>query len=125
MPACGVTVSASFVKLPSVTLRFDAGEGTVEPASLEIQPGAAIGELPVPTRQGWVFRGWYLAPAADAFAVGQGTEVTPETSFDSDTTVYAHWRLPGDTNGDGTVSTADLVLLARYVKAEGVGVVIY
>ena len=45
-------------------------------------------------------------------------------SFEEDATVYAHWRLPGDVNGDGKVNTADVSLLAKYVKAHGQGVTI-
>ena len=124
MPPCGVTVSASFVKLPGVTLSLEACGGTVEPASLEIEVGAAVGELLVPTREGgWVFLGWFTAPAESAFAAGQGTEVTAETSFDADATVYAHWRLPGDINGDGVVNNKDLTRLQRYIKYHNVDVV--
>ena len=39
--------------------------------------------------------------------------------FEEDATVYAHWRLPGDVNGDGQVNMADVSLLAKYVKARG------
>ena len=66
--------------------------------------------------------GWYMAPAADAFHICQGTEVTAETTFSENTTVYAHWRLPGDANGDGKVNGTDVTLLATYVKARGNGV---
>ena len=126
MPDCPVTVTASF-KLSeveqTVTVTFDAGEGTVDPAPMDINAGAAIGELPEPTREGgWVFMGWYMAPAADAFHICQGTEVTAETTFSENTTVYAHWRLPGDANGDGKVNGTDVTLLATYVKARGNGV---
>ena len=82
----------------------------------------AVGELPEPTREGgWVFMGWYMEPAATAFDICQGTEVTTETTFSENTTVYAHWRLPGDVNGDGNVDGTDVTLLATYVKARGQG----
>ncbi len=106
-----------------VTVSFDAGAGTVDPASIEINAGESIETLPTPTRTGgWVFMGWYLAPAATPFEICQGTEVTAETTFDEDTVVYAHWRLPGDVDGDGRVTVADVTLLAKYVKAKGQGV---
>jgi hypothetical protein len=109
----------------TVTVSFDAGEGTVEPATKEVNAGEAIGELPTPTREGgWVFLGWYTAPAATAFDIGQGTEVTAETTFEEDATVYAHWRLPGDVNGDGKVNATDVSLLTTFVKARGSGVAI-
>ena len=106
-------------------MTFDAGAGAVEPATVELNVGGSIETLPEPTREGgWVFLGWYLEPAATQFVIGQGTQVTAETSFDADATVYAHWRLPGDVNGDGKVSIADVTLLAKYVKAHGEGVTI-
>ena len=61
-------------------------------------------------------------PAETAFVAGQGTPVTAETVFDENATVYAHWRLPGDLDGDGKVTMADVTLLAKYVKARGQGV---
>ena len=127
MPDRSVTVTASF-KLSevgqTVTVSFDAGEGTVEPATKKVNAGEAIGELPVPTREGgWVFLGWYTAPAESAFVAGQGTQVTAETVFDEDVTVYAHWRLPGDINGDGKVNLIDAQQLMRYVKYNDVTVV--
>ena len=121
MPAGNVTVNARFTRI--CTLSFDACGGTVEPAALEIEAGAAIGELPEPTREGgWVFLGWYMEPAASAFDICQATEVTAATTFTENTTVFAHWRLPGDVNGDGNVDGTDVTLLATYVKAGGLNV---
>ena len=128
--ADGTTLAVQVIIEPAqtpaaVTVTFDAGEGTVDPATVEVNAGGSIETLPEPTREGgWVFLGWYLEPAATQFVIGQGTQVTAETSFDADTTVYAHWRLPGDVNGDGKVSIADVTLLAKYVKAHGEGVTI-
>ncbi|MBQ6115809.1 MAG: dockerin type I repeat-containing protein, partial [Oscillospiraceae bacterium] len=42
--------------------------------------------------------------------------------FTENTKVYAHWRLPGDVNGDGNVDGTDVTLLATYVKAGGLNV---
>ncbi|MBR5093607.1 MAG: InlB B-repeat-containing protein, partial [Oscillospiraceae bacterium] len=113
-PDMSTNASHVVIESPSaaVTLSFDACGGTVSPASLEIVSGAPIGsllgELPTPTRSGgWGFLGWYLEPAATQFDVGQATPVTAETTFDADATVYAHWRMPGDVNGDGKVTVAD------------------
>ena len=122
MPAGNVTVYARFTRI--CTVSFDACGGTVEPAALEIEAGVAVGELPEPTREGgWVFMGWYMAPAADAFHICQGTEVTAETTFSENTTVYAHWRLPGDINGDGSVNNKDVIRLQKYLKQEPTDVV--
>ena len=119
MPDSPVTVTAAFKpeQEPTVALSFNAGEGAVDPAAKEVTVGEAVGELPVPTREGgWVFMGWYTEAADSAFTAGQGTQVTAETVLEDDTTVYAHWRLPGDINGDGKVNNKDWNLLLRYVK---------
>ena len=125
--ADGVTVAKHAIieekEEETITVSFDAGEGAVDPATKDITAGAAIGELPTPTREGgWVFMGWYMAPAATAFDICQGTEVTAATTFTENTKVYAHWRLPGDVNGDGNVDGTDVTLLATYVKAGGLNV---
>lgn len=100
-----------------VTVSFDPCGGTVEPESVEVTIGVAVGTLPVPEREGnWVFLGWFTEPAETAFVAGQGAQVTPESVFDEDATVYAHWRLPGDINGDGEVNNKDLTRLQRYLK---------
>ena len=81
-----------------------------------------MSELPVPERTGWVFLGWFEAPAESAFTAGDGTAVTSETVFSADTAVYAHWRLPGDINGDGEVDNKDVTRLIRYIKYHDVDV---
>ena len=113
-----VSYRAVYVEsLRRFTLTFNAGEGTVDPAAKEVTAGETVGELPVPTREGgWVFIGWFTEAADSAFTAGQGTQVTAETVLEGDTTVYAHWRLPGDINGDGKVNNKDWNLLMKYVK---------
>ena len=68
----------------SYTLTFDATGGTVEPGSVTVTYGAAVGELPKPVREGFSFAGWYLA---------DGTKVTANTVYrvDGDSTLIAHW----------------------------------
>ncbi|MEG1461446.1 MAG: S-layer homology domain-containing protein, partial [Oscillospiraceae bacterium] len=46
--------------------------------------GGKLSSLPTPTRDGHTFDGWFTA-ASD------GTKVTKETTFDKNTTIYAHW----------------------------------
>ena len=49
-----------------------------------LKKGDAIGALPTPTRDGYIFTGWWTT--ADG-----GTEVTTETVVAADMTIYAHW----------------------------------
>ena len=98
-----------------VTVSFDAGDGA-EPDSVKIFAGESLEKLPTPEREGtWLFLGWFTEPAS-GLNVGKGTQVTEETCFDEDSTVYAHWRLPGDINGDETVNNKDVTRLIRYIK---------
>ncbi len=51
--------------------------------------------------------------------------MTAETTVDADTTFYAHWRLPGDINGDGKVNNKDVTRLQKYLKGDDVEVVAF
>ncbi len=53
-----------------------------------------IPSLPVPTRDGYTFDGWYTAASG-------GNQVTANTVFTRDTTIYAHWSGGPVTEGDG------------------------
>ena len=125
MPDYDILIVVYF-KGNAVTVSFDAGEGTVEPASIEVNAGEAVGELPTPIREGgWKFIGWFAEPAESDLLAGQGTQVTAETTFDEDTTVYAHWRLPGDINGDGKVNNKDVTRLQKYLNGDEVEVMTF
>ena len=69
----------------NITITFNANGGTVTPASKEIAPGDAIGELPVPMYNGREFAGWYTDP-------DDGTAVHANTTFNTTTQIYAHWE---------------------------------
>lgn len=68
----------------TINIIFDAGKGNSPTQSREAKCGNAIGELPVPTRSGYSFDGWYLGE----------TLVTPETvvQSDEDMRLTAHWK---------------------------------
>lgn len=76
------------------TVTFDANGGECTTASMTGTVDAAIGELPVPTRQYYTFNGWFTA------ATG-GTQITSAyvQSSDESITVYAQW-----TNGTYTIT---------------------
>ena len=40
-------------------MTLDANGGTVKPDSVSVQYGMAVGQLPVPVREGYTFDGWY------------------------------------------------------------------
>ena len=49
-----------------------------------VAQNAAIGELPVPTRSGWTFDGWFTAASG-------GTQISATTIATANATYYAHW----------------------------------
>ena len=70
-------------------------------------------ELPVPTREGFVFDAWYTAEEG-------GEKVTTDTVFTADATIYARWKegqaaMLGDVTHDGKVNVGDLVKIKRYI----------
>ena len=72
--------------MTSSTVMFDVNGGTleVESSTRLVENGAAVGTLPSPIREGYVFDGWWTAASG-------GTQVTAETTVTADVTYYAHW----------------------------------
>ena len=65
---------------------FDAMSGNVDTSSKTVTYSKTYGDLPVPTRTGYTFDGWYTAKNG-------GTKVTSETKVEmqADHALYAHW----------------------------------
>lgn len=98
-----ITIYAHWSKVnETYTLTFNANGGSVSTTSRSVQSGVSYGNLPVPTRTGYRFVGWFTA-------VTGGTQVTSSTTMgSSNTTIYAHWTeksytIAFNANG-GTVS---------------------
>ena len=64
------------------TVTFDSNGGSVDKTSISVDFDAAIGTLPVPTREGFEFIGWFDE---------NGNQIYAETKVDEDFTVKAHW----------------------------------
>ena len=69
--------------LPNVTITFDANGGSVQPTSATTV-NYKLASLPTPTRSGYVFDGWFTQET-------DGEEVTTDTVFIAETTIYAQW----------------------------------
>ncbi|MDR1953180.1 MAG: InlB B-repeat-containing protein, partial [Clostridiales Family XIII bacterium] len=87
---------------PSVTIQFDANGG-INVAARTIEQGTAIGSLPVTTRTGYTFTGWYTASSG-------GSQISAYTTVNADATYYAHWianqyTVTYDVNGGNTLTT--------------------
>lgn len=66
------------------TITFNANNGTVTPSTMTTNEEGKLAELPTPVRNGYSFNGWFTALTG-------GTQVTVNTVFTSDATVYARW----------------------------------
>ena len=80
---------------------FDANGGTVSPTSRDVSKGEEVGSLPLPTRSGFTFNGWYTAKSG-------GRKLTTFETVNENVTFYAQWtvkqyKLTFNANG-GTVS---------------------
>ncbi len=76
------SITLSACRGDSITLSFDANDGeAVE--GIVIQTNRSF-SLPVPTREGYLFDGWYKTKLGP-------DPVTEMTNFEEDTTLYARW----------------------------------
>jgi len=95
-------------------LTYDANGGTVSSAGNDVYYQEPYGRLPIPSRNGYAFGGWYTQKEGGT-PVQEGTIVESKT----DITLYAHWNEKGytvrfDAKG-GKVDTATLEV--RYGEA--------
>lgn len=90
-----------------VNIIFDVNGGAGGNSSKVYNYGNAYGTLSTPTRQGYIFAGWFTAKAG-------GTQITENSSVNAtaDDTLYAHWTgnsyyIYFDANG-GSITTNSL-----------------
>ena len=86
-----LTLTQGIIELYTVT--FDANGGTVGTENAETDIEGKLAELPTPSRTGYTFKGWYTSAT-------NGTEVTVDTVYTEDTTIYAQWNRKS--SGGGT-----------------------
>ena len=68
------------------TVSFDANGGTCPTASKEVNFNSAYGTLPIPTRTGYGFDGWFTSAQG-----GSAVDADTVMSTASNHTLYAHW----------------------------------
>ncbi len=72
-----------------ITVTFNPNGGRVRSwqRTREVSVGGTYGELPVPSRRGYTFRGWYTKKTG-------GDRITKDTEviIDKNHTLYAHWK---------------------------------
>lgn len=76
----------------SSSVLFDANGGHAELNQLEVAKGTAIGSMPVPQRDGYVFAGWYTQREG-------GERIHEDHVIDANTVLYARWVINPSTSG--------------------------
>jgi uncharacterized repeat protein (TIGR02543 family) len=80
--------------MPAHTVTFDPNGGTVVASTAQTGTDGKLASLPIPSREGdYRFDGWFTAKS-------DGTQITVDTVFAADATIYAHWVYTGS-SGDG------------------------
>ena len=97
-----------------VTVTFDPNGGTVTPVSAVTGEDGTLASLPVPTRDGYIFNGWYSAPSG-------GNKITTSTVFATNTTVYAQWSkdTSGSSSSGSGSSTANTYTISTSATENG------
>ena len=77
------------------TITLDANGGTLSgAATVTTNAGGKLDNLPAaPTREGYSFDGWFTAASG-------GKKVDLQSTFEKDSTIYAHWTKNGGTPSD-------------------------
>ena len=78
-----VNITAIFSTAPTIT--FNPNGGSVSPTYAQVGTDRKLASLPTATWAGHNCIGWFTQPAG-------GDEVTENTEFTSNTTIYAHWE---------------------------------
>ncbi|AWI10122.1 InlB B-repeat-containing protein [Ereboglobus luteus] len=99
----------------TITVMFDPQDGEVSAESKTVTQGAAYGSLPVASRAGHLFAGWF------ATAAGTGDQVTVTTPVDpaaDNHTLYAKWTPFGaaHTGATETVATSGTFYPERGIR---------
>ena len=103
------TGNAPVDPVPTYTVTFNANGGSVSPASAETGTDGKLASLPTPIRARYTFDGWFTASSG-------GTEVTADTVFSGDTTIYAQW-----TEITVPVTKYDVTVIGSYADNTGAG----
>jgi len=92
---------------------FDENGGNINEEKKPVIYNDKYHKLPIPTRTGYKFQGWYTGKE-DGEKVESDTTVSAKTSH----VLYAHWEkecLKGDVNEDGTINILDLQIILRNI----------
>ena len=94
------------------TVTFNANGGSVLPSSKTVTYASTYGDLPIPTREGYTFAGWYTAKSE-----GTKIEASTKVSITTPQTLYAQWSAISYAiafNGNGATSGTTSSIAAKY-----------
>ncbi|HHV09437.1 MAG TPA: InlB B-repeat-containing protein [Clostridiales bacterium] len=74
---------------PLYAIFYNAEGGSLPTTSGSIKLGNLYGTLPVPTKKGYIFQGWFTAPAPGGTQVISADRVSSDPFHDN---LYAHWK---------------------------------
>ena len=99
----------------TMTVRFDANGGQVSPVSKTVSHGDTL-LMPVPTRSGYAFAGWFNAKSG-------GREYTEQSAITDHITLYARWTfVSADYGAVNTAISQIPVNLGLYTKKSAAAV---
>lgn len=84
---------------PFYDITFNTSGGG-DNSSKALRYGEVLGNLPTPTREGYIFEGWYTSTS-------DGTMIDESTTVSGDATYYAHWELDPIPELGGEENVAD------------------
>jgi len=96
-------------------ITFNPMNGEVSQTYKTVTYGEALGEFPIPTREGYTFLGYY------SLTYGDGIKLNEEDiyNFDSDITIYAKWNEASIVfNIDGNISQTTIIYGSTIVEPE-------
>ena len=96
-----------------VTFEYYGADGGDATASKNVTYASAYGNLPVPTKTGYTFKGWYTAEAE-----GQGTKVDAETIVTTASAHILHARWKDETAPDKPVLQDGVTLPADWTNEQ-------
>lgn len=87
MPDENMTFTQVWNTVEPITVTFDANDGTVDNQSISVKKNGTLYFLPIPTRTGFKFDGWF----ASATPTENEQPITTDTTVSKTTTYYAKW----------------------------------
>lgn len=97
----------------SILVLLDANGGSVTPTSLARTYKAKYGEIPTPTRSGYIFLGWFTEKTG-----GEQVSADQRITITRNHTLYAHWQaktptVSFDANGGSAVTKTMVVTVGK------------